>query len=154
MKKIIIISLLLVLVSISAVSAADNATQEPVSDACQDSIAQANDKEILSEGKENLNISIECPDYLVMPERSDYEPCPSVKNLPKDYNERISIYADGKLAFIYIEPDFMDINLKTLKLDYGKHTLLFAFPETEKYNAINITHTLEVTEGYIQIQVS
>lgn len=148
MKKIIIIGLLLLILSIGAVSAAENAT---ANDAGQDSIAQADDKEILSEGKQDMNISIGCPKYLIKSDRTDYEAIPYIRNMPIDYYQKISMYVDGKLTYQYRQPESLDINLRSLALDYGKHTLLFVFPESERYNAINITHTLEVTEGYIDI---
>ncbi len=147
MKKLFLIcAILITILSISAVSAEDNST---------DTIEIANDTtEIITEPanpqKEDLNIEMECNEYIVKPDPSDGFRSIRFNDVPEDYRSTVAIYIDDSKVFDG-NPYYVEDEIELRSLEVGKHMILAEFKETSKYNPLNLTKEIEVGEGYIKI---
>ncbi|WP_298524496.1 hypothetical protein [uncultured Methanobrevibacter sp.] len=145
MKRIILITLALIaLLSLSAVQAAENATEEISADEVQ---------EVLTDNatqKQDLNVEIKAHDYIIKHDPNDGSRTIELNNLPSDYNGYMSVYIDEKFITKRNDNYFDDaVNLRGY--DIGKHLILVNIEGTEKYNPLTLTHEFEVTDGFIKI---
>ncbi|MBO6109799.1 MAG: hypothetical protein J6P12_02860 [Methanobrevibacter sp.] len=154
-KRILIITLLLVILSISVVSAAENTTEladinETLENTQKQDFIENTDEIPLKDGeKQDLNIEMLCPDNIVKPNPGDFESSISFRNIPNDYENEVTIYIDDVQS--YNGHPYLADEIRLSELDYGKHIIKATFAETEKYNPLTITHEVNIVEGYIYI---
>ena len=149
-KIFLMVLVLIAIFSLSAVSASENATAD-IGDS--QAVLTESASDILTDNatqKQELNVEVECADYIVKPDPNDGHPTVKVKNLPDDYHGAISVYVDDNIIATGRDADFEDsVNLRSF--DYGHHILLVTIDQTAKYNPLNLTREFDVVEGYIKI---
>ncbi|MBE6497269.1 MAG: Ig-like domain repeat protein [Methanobrevibacter sp.] len=146
MNKIIVICLFIIAVlSISAVSANENITETAqISDDAQDIITES------SPSKEDLNVSIEFRDYVLNPDYSERMNIATFSNVPEDYDGKVNVKIDDENYLMSHDPH-NDVDFTKIEFSNGKHSIKAYFPETDKYNPLNLTHDFEVASQYIRI---
>jgi len=129
MKKIILIGfILIVLVSIAAVNAEENQTQDLI----------------------DLNASISIPEEMPQSMTLNNNFYNIKIDAPEDYNETINIYVDESL--VIQEPiKTKNYGIYPFEYDVGNHTLLVNFPQTSIYKELNLTKKFSIVETQINI---
>lgn len=146
MKKILFICLFIIAVlSISAVSANENMTETSEIDNDAEDITLEN-----SPQKQDLNVTIDHRDYVLNPDYSERMNLASFLNVPEDYNSNVWVKIDDEDYTTNQDPHTY-VDLSQIEFSNGKHTIKAYFPETDKYNPLNLTHDFEVASQYIMI---
>lgn len=135
-KKIIIISLFLIaLISLTAVSAADNET-----------LSENNDLE----DKKDLDATLDFPDEVPHSMTLHANNFDIWVTAPEDYNETVSVFVDGGMVW---QENIKKFHFKLFPFEYelGEHAVRVNFPENDIYKGLNLTKNLKISETIIGI---
>ena len=168
MKKLLLLSILLIgLISLSVVSAQENANDitAPLNEIEEKNLnIQANmveenehdsisldDNPIMTENdKQDINATIIFPDEISPYKYQYYEPYGyfmEIGNLPDDYDANMTVLIDNEFITTTNVRNQVQINTKS----FAEHIITVELPETEKYAAKNITKKYTQTPVLIEI---
>ncbi|WP_298524512.1 Ig-like domain-containing protein [uncultured Methanobrevibacter sp.] len=164
MKKIFIISIMLIMLSMGFTSASDNITDDLTFPDNQDielntdfneNIAiHEDDSKILSENentivKKDMNATVSFPNEIVKSMTLHVNSYELKINCPKDYRDGINIYVDD--ALIEENYQYRTYGLYGFEYDLGQHAIRVNFPENDIYKELNVTTNFTVVETLISI---